>query len=165
MKNFSASYFLNLQSSVDIVRCQLSEPDKEQRIDPFSTSAIPSYPQNYSTLSSTLLHYRLISDLETKPFLQSPPISQALPSIGFIGCHVFTKDIPNAQLVLNTSSSLHVLSYNNSTLSELFDSHAPVSSNSWFTFFLQVFKTLRRRLEHIYRRTIISSHIYNKGPH
>src|SRR6218665_2970554 len=81
---------------------------------------------------------------------------------GSIDRPAFIKKILDSQLILNPPSSLEdLLSCYNSTLSNLLNIHAPLitkqsshANNSWFTSYIQVFKTFRRHLEHVYKRTI-----------
>src|SRR6218665_987853 len=135
------------------------------RITPLTFSSHPlhlSFLLRYHALLSTLL---IISSswLTTKlnPLFDHP-LQLTLRLTGSIDRPAFIKNILDSQLILNPPSSLEdLLSYYNSTLSNLLNIHAPLitkqsshANNPWFTSYIQAFKSFRRHLEHVYKRTI-----------
>src|SRR6218665_2176401 len=103
-----------------------------------------------------------MADLEIKPFVRPPPPTHSFRLTGSIDRPAFIKNILDSQLILNPPSSLEaLLSCYNSTLSNLLNIHAPLTTkqsshanNPWFTSYIQAFKTFRKHLDHVYKRTI-----------
>src|SRR6218665_406512 len=159
-----ASSFLNLLSSVNLVQ-HVNFPThiENHTLDLLITSTASLLSPKVSRSAFNITdHFLIMADLEIKPFVQPPPPTHSFRLTGSIDRPAFIKNILDSQLILNPPSSLEdLLSCYNSTLSNLLNIHAPLitkqsshANNPWFTSYIQAFKSFRRHLEHVYKRTI-----------
>src|SRR6218665_2894951 len=156
--------FLNLLSSVTLVQ-HVNFPThiENHTLDLLITSTASLLSPKVSRSAFNITdHFLIMADLEIKPFVRPPPPTHSFRLTGSIDRPAFIKNILDSQLILNPPSSLEdLLSCYNSTLSNLLNIHAPLitkqsshANNLWFTSYIQAFKSFRRHLEHVYKRTI-----------
>src|SRR6218665_3596865 len=158
------SFFLNLLSSVNPVQ-HVNFPThiENHTLDLLITSTASLLSPKVSRSAFNITdHFLIMADLEIKPFVRPPPPTHSFLLTGSIDRPAFIKNILDSQLIVNPPSSLEdLLSCYNSTLSNLLNIHAPLitkqsshANNLWFTSYIQAFKSFRRHLEHVYKRTI-----------
>src|SRR6218665_1333899 len=158
------SSFLNLLSSVNLVQ-HVNFPThiENHTLDLLitSTASLLSPKASQSAFNITD-HFLIMADLEIKPFVRPPPPTHSFRLTGSIDRPAFIKNILDSKLILNPSSSIvDLLSCYNPTLYNLLNIHAPLitkqsshANNPWFASYIQAFKTFRKHLEHVYKRTI-----------
>src|SRR6218665_3615637 len=158
------SSFLNLLSSVNPVQ-HVNFPThiENHTLDLLITSTASLLSAKVSRSAFNITdHFLIMADHEIKPFVRPPPPTPSFRLTGSIDRPALIKNILDSQLILNPPSSLEdLLSCYNSTLSNLLNIHAPLitkqsshANNPWFTSYIQAFKSFRRHLEHVYKRTI-----------
>src|SRR6218665_552808 len=124
-----SSSFLSLLSSINLVQ-NVNFPTRIENhtLDLLITSTASLISPKVSRSPFNITdHYLIMADLEIKPFVRPPPLPHSFRLTGSIDRPAFIKNINDSQLILNLSSSLEdLLSCYNSTLSNLFNIHAPL---------------------------------------